>query len=70
VRSATEIAFRLHGLEFARARVAAESADRFRNAERSASGLVLRSMLSAENEEASRIRATRGLVKTSGWKAG
>jgi len=52
VMSATEIAFRLHGLEFARARVAAERGS-FRNAEEISFGVgPYEAVLSAENEEA------------------
>jgi hypothetical protein len=52
VLSATEIAFRLHGLEFARARMAAESGS-FRNAEEISFGVgPYEAVLSAGNEEA------------------
>lgn len=51
VLSATEIAFRLHGLEFARARIAAEKGS-FRNAEEITFGAgPYEAVLSADNEE-------------------
>jgi len=52
VLSATEIAFRLHGLEFARARIAAERAS-FRNAEEITFGVgPYEAVVSDENEDA------------------
>jgi len=52
VLSATEIAFRLHGLEFARARIAADKAS-FRNADRITFGIgPYEAVVSDENEDA------------------